>query len=49
MNKIKNLNSTYSIIIVEKNNKVEEHMISNNGWFPLEYWTNFFKNQVEEK
>ena len=44
-NKIKNLNSTYSIIIIEKNGKRKNHIISNSGWFPLEYWIKKFENK----
>ena len=34
----------YNIIKVYKGNDISEHIVSNNGWFPLEYWKNYFEN-----
>lgn len=34
----------YSIIKVNKDNIISEHIVSNNGWVDLEYWKNYFEN-----
>ena len=36
-------NTQYSIIKVEK----QEHIVSNHGWVPLDYWTKYFMDRFE--
>ena len=51
--KIKNLNGQYSEITVKEifNNgaldayRITKHIISNCGWFDLDYWINYFTNE----
>lgn len=47
MNKIivKSINSQNSKIIVTKNNIISKHIISNHGWFDLNYWIDYFENK----
>lgn len=44
-NKIKviPLNTQNSIIEVYKDNKISKHIVSNNGWLPLEKWIEYYK------
>ena len=35
----------YSLIYVTKNRVTSKHVVANNGWFPLEYWTDYFENK----
>lgn len=44
-----NSNSTYSTILIKTKKGVEKHYISNNGWFPIEYWVNKFKKEYNVK
>lgn len=44
--RIESLNSTYSVIIIEKNGKEENHYISNNGFFPLKWWIEKFEKEL---
>ena len=48
---IKTLNTQYSKIIVEQhpepqcNRVISEHIVSNQGNYPLAYWINYFTNE----
>lgn len=43
------LNTQYSLIKLYLNNKMSEHIVSNNGWLPLQYWIEYFENYKEGK
>ena len=41
-----NSNSTYSVILIKTKKSIEKHIVSNSGWFPLEYWINKFEKEL---
>lgn len=39
------LNTQYSLIIIQKDDKITEHIVSNNGELPLNYWIEYFEKE----